>query len=148
MKTCKCEHWQTCPTCYPQGFDVEGNRLPPAPTPLQSARENAMRWHDEAQTAWAQAHRLALELEAVIMSCQDQAAVAKWWDSAHEALQEWDDLSKVEPPERPIHTSPKTSKDAERYRWLRDNTTDRNGLVITDAAIDAAISKEVNHGLG
>jgi hypothetical protein len=38
MKQCKCEHWQTCPTCYPQAFDSEGNRLPPKPTPLEAAK--------------------------------------------------------------------------------------------------------------
>ena len=28
MKKCKCEHWQTCPVCYPRGFDRDGNRKP------------------------------------------------------------------------------------------------------------------------
>ena len=28
MKICKCEHWQSCPTCYPRGFDEQGNRKP------------------------------------------------------------------------------------------------------------------------
>ena len=35
------------------------------------------------------AHRLALELEALLLSCNDNAAVSKWWDSAHEALEQW-----------------------------------------------------------
>ena len=38
MKQCKCEHWQQCPVCMPHRFDAESNRLPPEPTPLQSAR--------------------------------------------------------------------------------------------------------------
>lgn len=25
---CRCEHWQTCPTCFPQGFDEHSRRLP------------------------------------------------------------------------------------------------------------------------
>lgn len=35
------------------------------------------------------AHRLALELECLLLSCTDTAATAKWWDSAHEALEQW-----------------------------------------------------------
>lgn len=35
MKTCKCEHWAVCPICQPEWFDIDGNRLPPEPTPLQ-----------------------------------------------------------------------------------------------------------------
>ena len=35
------------------------------------------------------AHRLALELECLLLSCADTAATAKWWDSAHEALEQW-----------------------------------------------------------
>lgn len=33
----------------------------------------------------AHAKRLALELECLLLSC-DTAAASKWWDSAHEAL--------------------------------------------------------------
>ena len=36
-----------------------------------------------------QAHRLALELECLLLSCTDTAATAKWWDSANEALEQW-----------------------------------------------------------
>ena len=32
--------------------------------------------------------RLALELECLLLSCNDNAAVSKWWDSAHEALEQ------------------------------------------------------------
>jgi hypothetical protein len=35
------------------------------------------------------AHRLALELECLLLSSNDTAAVSKWWDSAHEALEQW-----------------------------------------------------------
>lgn len=36
-----------------------------------------------------QAHRLALELECLLLGCTDTAATAKWWDSANEALEQW-----------------------------------------------------------
>jgi hypothetical protein len=38
MKQCRCEHWQTCPICYPQAFDADGNRLPIEPSPLEKAK--------------------------------------------------------------------------------------------------------------
>ena len=43
----------------------------------------------ERDTAWAQAHRLALELECLIMDTKDNAVVSKWWDSAFEAIEEY-----------------------------------------------------------
>ena len=46
----------------------------------------------EAGTAWAQAHRLALELECLLMDTKDNAVVSKWWDSAHEAMDEYHNL--------------------------------------------------------
>lgn len=52
MKRCKCEHWQICPTCYPQGFDEQGVRkpveIPPSREELQrdivSIREQVEKW--------------------------------------------------------------------------------------------------------
>lgn len=36
--------------------------------------------------------RLALELECLLMDTRNDAAKSRWWDSAHEALQQWRDL--------------------------------------------------------
>ena len=36
-----------------------------------------------------QAHRLAMELECLLLSCTDTCATAKWWESANEALDQW-----------------------------------------------------------
>lgn len=47
--------------------------------------------------AFPQAHRLALELECLLLSCTDTAATAKWWDSAHEALEQWRQFCTIEP---------------------------------------------------
>lgn len=38
-------------------------------------------------------HRLALELECLLMDTKDSAVVSKWWDSAHEALEEFRGLT-------------------------------------------------------
>ena len=46
----------------------------------------------QLDTAWAQAHRLALELECLIMDTKDNAVVSKWWDSAFEAIEEYNKL--------------------------------------------------------
>ncbi len=46
-------------------------------------------YYHGAGDAWAQCHRLAMELECLLLSCNDNAAVSKWWDSAHEALEDY-----------------------------------------------------------
>lgn len=50
---------------------------------LRDALEQPVAWSD----ADADAARLAMELEALLLSCNDTAAVSKWWDSAHDALE-------------------------------------------------------------
>ena len=42
---------------------------------------------DEWTDADADAARLAMELEALLLSCKDTAAVSRWWDSARDALE-------------------------------------------------------------
>lgn len=39
MTDCKCEHWQTCPTCYPQGF-ANGERIPPGRIAMLGAKRH------------------------------------------------------------------------------------------------------------
>jgi len=46
----------------------------------------------QLDTAWAQAHRLALELECLLLDTKDNAVVSKWWDSGMEALSEYQEL--------------------------------------------------------
>lgn len=50
------------------------------------------RLEQQLNTAWAQAHRLALELECLIIDTKDNAIVSKWWDSGMEALSEYQEL--------------------------------------------------------
>jgi hypothetical protein len=47
----------------------------------------------------AAGHRLALELECLLMDTKDLATVSKWWDSAREALDEWGKLFEYNGPE-------------------------------------------------
>lgn len=48
------------------------------------------------------AHRLALGLECLLLDTKDNAVVSKWWDSAHEALEQWRELYERDQP----HISP------------------------------------------
>ena len=79
MSACKCEHWQVCPTCDPNMFDDEGNRLTFPPPPSMETLE-------------ASGHRLALELECLLLDCKDNVVVSRWMDSACEALDAWQKL--------------------------------------------------------
>ena len=61
-------------------------------------------------TAWAQAHRLALELECLLLDTKDNAIVSKWWDSVMEALNEYQQLK------------PGAKEDAEAWAKTRKET--------------------------
>ncbi len=50
--------------------------------------------HDLAD-AFPQAHRLALELECLLLGTKDTAAVSAWWDSATDALDQWREFCRV-----------------------------------------------------
>ena len=58
--------------------------LAAAPTPPSTEdRKDA-----EHEDYFADACRLALELECLLLDCKDTAITAKWWESAHEALEQ------------------------------------------------------------
>lgn len=67
---------------YVGGTPVEVMSTPFTPTTLQA----------DSATAWAQAHRLALELECMLLDTKDNAIVSKWWESGMEALDEYQQL--------------------------------------------------------
>lgn len=56
----------------------------------------SMRYAD--QDVFAVAHRLALELECLLLDTKDTVSVSKWWDSAHEALEQWRQYANVATP--------------------------------------------------
>ena len=68
-------------------------------TPTALKAENA--------TAWAQAHRLALELECLLLDTKDAAIVSKWWGSGMAALNEYQQLK------------PGAKEDAEAWAKMR-----------------------------
>lgn len=54
--------------------------------------EDVAEVRQQLDTAWEQAHRLAHKLECLIMDTKDNAIVSKWWDSAFEAMEEYNNL--------------------------------------------------------
>ena len=74
---------------------------------IESLRQQLAAAQDDASTAWAQAHRLALELECLIMDTKDNVIVSKWWYSAFEAIEEYNKLK------------PGAAEDAEAWAKMR-----------------------------
>ena len=59
---------------------------------LEKLRAELSALKTENATAWAQAHRLALELECLLLDTKDNAIASKWWDSGMAALDEYQQL--------------------------------------------------------
>ena len=59
---------------------------------LEKLRAELAALKAENETAWAQAHRLSLELECLLRDTKDNATVSKWWESGMAALDEYQQL--------------------------------------------------------
>lgn len=60
--------------------------------PQQVTADDLDEWAAHIETLedlQSKGHRLALELECLLMDTKDTAIQSKWWDSALEALEEW-----------------------------------------------------------
>lgn len=84
---------------------------------VRSLRQQLADALDDAGTAWSQVHRLALELECLLLDTKDNAVVSKWWDSGMEALSEYQELK------------PGAKEEAEAWTKMRkaDEFSDHNG---------------------
>jgi len=51
-------------------------------------------------------HRLALELECLLLDTKDSASVSRWWDSAMAALDEWHKVKDSVSAEQPMNAQP------------------------------------------
>ena len=78
---------------------------------IESLRSEIAALKAENETAWAQAHRLALELECLLLDTKDNAIVSKWWDSGMAALNEYQQLK------------PGAKEDAEAWAKMRKEMT-------------------------
>ena len=61
MSTCKCEHWQVCPTCKPDMFDDNGNMLTSPPPPSKDSYQDD--WFKAKADSCAKLRAKADELE-------------------------------------------------------------------------------------
>ena len=55
----------------------------------QEAADEIERLRKERDNYASTGHRLALELECLIMDTKDLPVVSKWWDSAMHAIEDW-----------------------------------------------------------
>lgn len=60
--------------------------------PKTEREHAAAREIEKNQDRIAAGHRLALELECLLMDTKDLPTVSRWWDSGMEALEEWQRL--------------------------------------------------------
>lgn len=51
--------------------------------------ERALSFRDQVADLDSKGHRLALALECLLLDTKDTAIVSKWWDEAHDALEQW-----------------------------------------------------------
>lgn len=56
---------------------------------IEQLREKVDYLADGMRNVFPAAHRLALELECLLLDTKDTVAVSKWWDSGNEALEQW-----------------------------------------------------------
>ena len=148
MKRCDCEHWEICPTCFPQGFDEDGNIKPAERPPtraelvekiaaLEAERDRLTKLQENAIILNAEKSRTIAQQAEGIEELSFDAAMA---DQAREIgnhfgltyMQVWSDTSiasqvidKMKEQQATIAQQAEqlaaAEKDAERYRWLRSN---------------------------
>lgn len=75
-------------------MDMKGTPEP-VRSALQAMSDDIARLNAKPD-AFPHAHRLALELECLLLSCNDTAAVSKWWDSSNDALEQWREFCRTE----------------------------------------------------
>ncbi|WIM06658.1 MAG: hypothetical protein OHM77_05160 [Candidatus Nitricoxidivorans perseverans] len=98
--TCNCEHWQVCDECRPESWKPKAARpheqlideLRDSTIPKTEREHAAAREIEKNQDRIAAGHRLALELECLLLDTKDTAAVSRWWDTGMLALEEWQRL--------------------------------------------------------
>lgn len=103
---CGCDHHETCAVCVPSLYQskkemvrltADGvNRIGDTIAELRMENDQ-LRAALEAtanaeETKEAAGHRLALELECLLLDTKDLPTVSRWWASGMEALDEWQKL--------------------------------------------------------
>lgn len=81
----------------PEAFDESAERLDAQTVTIRGLEMQRDELAASMLDVFSVAHRLALELECLLLDSKDTAAVSKWWDSAHEALEQWRAFCREEP---------------------------------------------------
>lgn len=97
---CDCDHHETCEICVPslhgamQATPHEQliDELRDSTIPKTEREHAAAREIEKNQDRIAAGHRLALELECLLMDTKDLPTVSRWWESGMEALGAWQKL--------------------------------------------------------
>lgn len=97
---CNCDHHETCAVCVPSLHGAKQatsheqliDELRDSMTPKNEREWAAAREIEKNQDRIAAGHRLALELECLLMDTKDMPTVSRWWDSGMEALDAWQKL--------------------------------------------------------
>lgn len=66
----------------------------------QPVKQEPMAFADKYGNLYSVAGKLALELECLLLDTEDLSVVSKWWDSAHDALEQWRSIKDTAPVER------------------------------------------------
>lgn len=139
-KKCNCEHWEICPTCYPQGFDEQGVRkpveTPPSREALQreiaSLREQVVKLtkeRDEAVAAWnRRASPASAPVGFVLVPVEPtQEMLDAMFETRKIAPDDADLIEQYNALLAAAPTPPVSEdrKDAERFRFLLEDHTKR-----------------------
>lgn len=93
---CNCDHHETCAVCVPSLHGAKRatpheqliDELRDSTVPKTEREHAAAREIEKNQDRIAAGHRLALELECLLLDCKDNVVVSRWMDTASEALYE------------------------------------------------------------
>ena len=98
--TCDCDHHETCAVWVPSLHGAKMatpheqliDELRDSTIPKTEREHAAAREIEKNQDRIAAGHRLALELECLLLDTKDLPTVSRWWASGMEALDEWQRL--------------------------------------------------------
>ncbi len=97
---CDCDHHETCAVCVPSLHGAKRAtpheeliaELMDSTKPKTEREHAAAREIEKNESRIAAGHRLALELECLLMDTKDLPTVSRWWDTGMLALEEWQRL--------------------------------------------------------
>lgn len=69
-------------------------------TDTNCIKQEPVAFADKYGNLYSVAGKLALELECLLLDTEDLSVVSKWWDSAHDALEQWRSIKDTAPVER------------------------------------------------